>query len=83
MCENCLPFNEVGVGGETVDKECVGYTLYSCMLAILRVLLNLTHESSKCAQPFIRNECYFALHTSSCVLTASCCCVECSIRCEL
>ncbi|KAK2187106.1 hypothetical protein NP493_179g03007 [Ridgeia piscesae] len=45
VCENCLPFNEVGVNDESVDKHCVGYSLYSCMLAILRVLLNLTHEN--------------------------------------
>ena len=52
MCENCLPFNEVGVNDEFVDKHCVGYSLYSCMLAILRVLLNLTHENSKLPQSY-------------------------------
>jgi len=28
-----------------VDKDCQGYTLLSCMLATLRVLLNITHDN--------------------------------------
>ncbi|ELT99924.1 hypothetical protein CAPTEDRAFT_225551 [Capitella teleta] len=44
-CENCLPFNEVGCVGDKLDEGCHGFVLYSCLLANLRVLLNLTHEN--------------------------------------
>ena len=43
-----MPFNSVteDSSGEA-DKECAGFSVFNCMLAILRVLLNLTHENSK------------------------------------
>ena len=28
-------------------KELPGYTIFSCMMAVLKVLLNITHERSK------------------------------------
>jgi hypothetical protein len=30
---------------DRVDKECPGFTIFSCLLSILRVLLNLTHDN--------------------------------------
>ncbi|KAK2147650.1 hypothetical protein LSH36_543g04009 [Paralvinella palmiformis] len=46
VCENCMPFNEVATGrDQKVNKDCPGYTIYSCMLSVLRVLLNLTHDN--------------------------------------
>lgn len=46
VCENSMPFNEVEVDREQkVNKDCPGYTIYNCMLSVLRVLLNLTHDN--------------------------------------
>merc|ERR1712168_503977 len=44
--ENMLPSNIVSVDGEgKTDKCCTGFVLFSCILSILRVLLNLTHNN--------------------------------------
>ncbi|KAL5018598.1 hypothetical protein ScPMuIL_004320 [Solemya velum] len=55
-CEDCLsvyPLDKFSDMGK-VDKESTGWVLYSCILAVLRVLLNLTHEnafgSTRCGQ---------------------------------
>ena len=41
-----MPFNEVEVNRDRkVNKECAGYIIYSCMLSVLRVMLNLTHDN--------------------------------------
>ena len=45
VCEHCLPFNSVKLKGDKADPDCVGFTIMSCMLATLRVLINLTHDS--------------------------------------
>lgn len=48
-CEDCLsiyPLKEKDATGK-VDKESFGWVVYSCILAILRVLLNLTHDNGK------------------------------------
>lgn len=46
-CQGCLsiyPLKETVSTGK-VDKESFGWVVYSCILAILRVLLNLTHDN--------------------------------------
>ncbi|KAL4240551.1 hypothetical protein ACF0H5_001343 [Mactra antiquata] len=46
-CQGCLsvyPLKENSSTGK-VDKASFGWVLYSCILAILRVLLNLTHDN--------------------------------------
>ena len=49
MCDNILPFNEVIVDkNDKPDKECIGFIVFSCMTCALKVLLNLTHDNSKC-----------------------------------
>lgn len=34
-------------GDSKIDKESNGWIIFSCMLAVLRVLLNLTHENGR------------------------------------
>lgn len=49
MCQSCLsiyPLQENLATGK-VDKESFGWVIYSCILAILRVLLNITHDNDK------------------------------------
>ncbi|KAK3101252.1 hypothetical protein FSP39_002172 [Pinctada imbricata] len=41
-CEKFLPVYPIQ---ESVDKDSTGYVVYSCVLAVLRVLLNITHEN--------------------------------------
>ena len=49
MCDNILPFNDVIVDkNDKPDKECIGFIVFSCMTCALKVLLNLTHDNSKC-----------------------------------
>ncbi|XP_069124106.1 wings apart-like protein homolog isoform X2 [Argopecten irradians] len=43
-CEQCLPVYPL-VESEKIEKDSTGYVVYSCVLAILRVLLNLTHDN--------------------------------------
>lgn len=45
-CEQCLPIYPLA-DLEKVDKESTGYVIYSCILAILRMLLNITHGNGK------------------------------------
>ena len=53
MCDNILPFNEVIVDmNDKPDKECIGFIVFGCLTCALKVLLNLTHDSSKCLLSF-------------------------------
>ena len=48
VCEDTLPFNEVEDSGDKkVDKECPGYVVFSALLSVLRILLNLTHDHGR------------------------------------
>ena len=44
ICQKFLPIYPLP-DGQKVDKESYGYVVYNCVLAILKVLLNLTHEN--------------------------------------
>ena len=49
VCQKCLsvyPLHESLDTGK-VEKESVGWVVYSCVLSVLRVLLNLTHDNGK------------------------------------
>jgi len=45
------------IDSEKVDKDSTGYVVYSCVLAILRVLLNLTHDNGKTSKGDRTNMC--------------------------
>lgn len=47
ICETCLPFNELTTKGDKVNKDSPGYIIYSCLLAALRVLVNITHDNGQ------------------------------------
>lgn len=44
ICQKFLPIYPLP-DGQKLDKESYGYVVYNCVLAILKVLLNLTHEN--------------------------------------
>ena len=49
ICQECLsryPLLE-SIDTGKVDKESIGWVVYSCILSVLRVLLNLTHENGE------------------------------------
>lgn len=49
MCEQSVSQYPVNVDTETlkVDKTSIGWAIHSCMMSVLKVLLNLTHENGK------------------------------------
>ena len=47
ICETCLTFNNLEEVGGKVNKDCAGYTVFNTLLAVIKVLLNLTHDNSK------------------------------------
>ena len=56
MCETWLPFNEIVAVGDRVNKECSGYVVYSCLLATLRILLNISHDNGLLLIVFPRHD---------------------------
>lgn len=49
LCQTCMPSYKMleNVEENKALKELPGYTVLTCMLAVLRVLLNVTHENRK------------------------------------
>lgn len=45
LCVCCLPTNPPSVFGEEYAKDQIGWTIFNTLLSILRVLLNITHDS--------------------------------------
>lgn len=44
LCEKCFPVYPIN---SSDDKESTGYVIYSLVLAVLRVLINITHENGR------------------------------------
>lgn len=44
LCEKCFPVYPIN---SSDDKESTGFVIYSLVLAVLRVLINITHENGR------------------------------------